>query len=35
MEAQTSLAETDFQYRRAFVAFMTARADFDKASAAP
>lgn len=35
MEAQTSLTETDFQYRQALVAFMTARADFDKATAAP
>jgi outer membrane protein TolC len=34
MEAQSSLAETDYQYQRALASYMSARADFDKATAA-
>jgi len=34
MEAQSSLAETDHQYQHALASYMSARADFDKATAA-
>jgi outer membrane protein TolC len=34
MEAQSSLAETDYQYRQALASYMSALADFDKATAA-
>jgi outer membrane protein TolC len=33
MEAQSSLAETDYQYQHALAAYMGARADFEKATA--
>jgi outer membrane protein TolC len=33
MEAQSSLAETDSQYQQALASYMSARADFDKATA--
>ena len=34
MEAQMSLAETEHQYQQALTAYLSARADFDKATAA-
>lgn len=34
MEAQSSLAETDYQYQQALSSYMSARADFDKVTAA-
>jgi outer membrane protein TolC len=34
LEAQSSLAETDHQYQQALVSYMSARADFDKVTAA-
>jgi outer membrane protein TolC len=34
MDAQSSLAETDYQYRQALASYMSALADYDKATAA-